>query len=277
MTMRNVFISLLCCLLACCSSIASAQRIVSLAPHTTEWLFQLGLGEQVVGVSAYSDYPAEAAQLPIVADANGVNFEQLIRLQPDIVVAWQGGNKPQDLARITQLGFTVFSSNPQKPEDIGLELIELGQILGTESQAITIAQTLNDNLSSVTKRYAQLPPSRIFYYLWSTPLMSIGPDAWASHILHFCNAAQIFSDAEVDYPQVSVEQVVRRQPDVIIAASHQPAAQHQQFWSRWQDLLDVPLITVNPDLLHRFTPRIVEGIEQLCDSIHQAQSYTADI
>ena len=252
----------------------AAERIISLAPHTTEWLFELGVGERVVAVSAYSDYPAAAAQLPVVADANGIDIEQIIRLSPDLILAWKGGNKPQDLARLESLGFDLFYSSPEAPADIVMEMQVVGERLGVSKQVNRISEAFSNQLKRIKSQYIGYDKQSVFYYMWLSPLMSIGPNAWATKLLEHCNAEHVFMDASVDYPQVSAEQVIRRQPSLLVAASKLPMQQHRAYWQRWDTLLSAPVLVVDPDLLHRFTPRMLRGLEQLCEGIHQ---YSADI
>lgn len=109
------------------------QRIVSLAPHTTELVYSLKAENRLLAVSDYSDYPEAAKALPRIASYQGVNFEALVKLQPDLVLVWQGGNKPQDIQRISSLGYRLFISSPQHPADIADEVEALGELLGQRS------------------------------------------------------------------------------------------------------------------------------------------------
>jgi vitamin B12 transport system substrate-binding protein len=245
------------------------QRIISLAPHTTELIFALGAGDRLLAVSDYSNFPVQASQLPSVASHNGLDFEKILRLQPDLIVAWQGGNKPQDLARLASLGFTLFYSHPQSPEDISDELRRLGKVLDRESAAEVLAQAFTDELTKIKSTYYLDKKIPVFYYMWSTPLMTIGSNAWVNELLNICGAQNIFNDAPTSYPEVSVEQVIRRQPNKIIAAMNIPLADASTFWQAKREFLVAPLVMVNPDRLHRFTPRLINGLKQLCRKIHQ--------
>jgi vitamin B12 transport system substrate-binding protein len=250
-------------------SVWAGQRIISLAPHTTELIYALGAGENVLAVSDYSNFPVEASQLPSVASHNGLDFEKIMRLQPDLIVAWQGGNKPQDLARLVSLGFNVYYSHTQHPEDISDEVRRLGQVLGQPKEAEKLAQAFAHELADIKSTYYSDEKIPVFYYMWSNPLMTIGGKAWANDLLNICGAKNIFSDASTPYPEVSIEQVIRRQPQKIIAAMNTSLADASTFWEGKRDLLAAPLIIVNPDKLHRFTPRLIGGLRQLCQQIHQ--------
>ncbi|MCC2617435.1 cobalamin-binding protein [Aestuariibacter halophilus] len=242
-------------------------RIATLAPHATEWVYALGAEKHLVAVSAHSDYPPEAAALPIVADYQGVNFEHLLRLQPTLVIVWQGGNKPQDIARLQTLNIDVFISSPKTPYDIADEMVALGQSLGVPERANDIAASLRASLDALKARYRPLPRLRVFYYMWPKPLMTIGDGAWASGLLSLCGANNVFSDSLVDYPEVTLEQVLAKQPQRIVAAQHGDANQLAVQWQPWQSTLQAPFIQVDPDRLHRFTPRLISGLHDLCERL----------
>ena len=244
------------------------ERIISLAPHTTELLFSLGVGDKVIAVSDYSDYPPEAQQLPSVADYNGVDFEAIMRLQPELIVAWQGGNKPQDLARLASLGFRLFYSSSQKPEDIATEITQLGTLVGQTEQASLLAEQFNQQLGQLRQQYAGQVTIPAFYYMWNAPLMTIGQQAWATQLLSICGAQNIFADAAVAYPEVSLEQVAKRRPQVIIAAQKISQQDAETFWQDKQTYVNGRVMVVNPDQLHRFSPRLISGLRDMCEKIH---------
>lgn len=239
-------------------------RIITLAPHLTEIVFALGKGDQLVAVSDYSDFPKQANSLPSVVSFNGVNFEQIVRFAPDIILTWEGGNKPQDLARLKSLGYALYHSAPVTLDDIAKEIIELGELLNAKDKAQQLTQQFNSGLSELRERYQSDKPTRVFYYMWPKPLMTIGKNAWANQLLEVCGTSNIFTDVSVDYPEVSLEQVVKRQPEYIVAAMRISQADAQTNWQNYTSLLNAKVIAVNPDLLHRFTPRLLLGLQDLC-------------
>ncbi|MBD3586185.1 ABC transporter substrate-binding protein [Salinimonas sp. HHU 13199] len=250
----------------------SDQTIVTLAPHLTEWVYSLEQQDKLLAVSAYSDYPDAAKALPRVADANGVNIKAIVKLQPDVILAWRGGNKPQDIARLKQLGFTVFESQPLTPADISKEYRQLGGVLHVSERARELADNFDTQLSHLARQYKNVSAITVFYYMWTAPLMSVGPDAWASKLLAQCGVQTLFNDAHVDYPQVSVQEVIRRQPDLLIAATSRNISVEQQFWSPHNDVLQAPVIAANPDIFSRFTLRLIPELRSLCKQIHQTDS-----
>jgi vitamin B12 transport system substrate-binding protein len=248
------------------------QRIVSLAPHTTELIYSLNAEDRLLAVSDYSDYPEAAKALPRIASYQGVDFEALVKLQPELVLVWQGGNKPQDIQRIRALGYRLFVSSPQQPADIANEVEMLGEVLGKRSLARRLAQQHRQALQGISERYRQAPPLEVFYYMHPKPLMSIGGGAWANHLLELCNSTNIFANAVNDYPEVTVEEVIRRQPQAIVAAQRQDMQQVKNFWQPWLPMLRLNtenIIRVDPDRLHRFSLRLTDGAEAMCRQLHR--------
>lgn len=253
------------------NSALGKPRIVALSPHLTEWVYSLKMGDALVGASAYSDYPAQAESIPRVADYNGVNFRALMALSPDIVLAWQGGNKPQDIARLKQLGYTVFLSSVHTPDDIPDELEALGNILDKNTLATTLATDFREALARIRAQYQRTSPTPVFYYSWTSPLMTVGENAWPNHLLATCGAETIFSDAPNDYPQVSVQEVLKRQPALLIAATKASAEQAGTFWQPHHEVLDAPLMTVDPDITSRFTLRLLPALRKLCEGVSEVR------
>ncbi|MEW9797132.1 cobalamin-binding protein [Alteromonas sp. CYL-A6] len=262
--MRVIWLALL---LLISAPVFAEQRIVTLAPHLTEWVYSLNAGDSLVAVSDYSDYPEAAKALPRVADYQGVDFTAIAALAPTLILAWEGGNRPQDIARLKSLGFDVFATTIRSPEDIATHIISLGEKLNRSDLARDKAAQFLTDMHALAAHYAERPRVTAFYYSWTAPLMSVGPHAWASTLLSVCGADTAFADSPVDYPQVSVEQVLRRQPDILISATARPLDNEQAFWRPHRAMLTSPLIQTNPDIMSRFTLRLPTALGHLCQQI----------
>lgn len=245
-----------------------ALRIVSLAPHLTEWVYSLGLGEHLVGVSAYSDYPVEASSLPHVADFQGADLSAIMALNPTLILAWDGGNKPQDIQRLESLGYRVFHSKVSEVEDIAQGIKQLGALTNADDKAQQLSDDFMTQLTQLRNQYQVKPYKPVFYYSWTTPLMTIGNNAWPNKLLNVCGATTLFTDSPVDYPQVSIQEVLARQPQRLVAASQQTKAQLAQFWTPHSAHLNAPLIQVNPDVTSRFSLRLIAELKSLCEGIN---------
>ncbi|WP_246604310.1 MULTISPECIES: helical backbone metal receptor [Alteromonas] len=246
----------------------SAPRIITLAPHLTEWVYSLGLEAHLIGVSDYSNFPDEAQLLPKVADYQGADLSQIMALQPTLILAWEGGNKPQDLHRLESLGYKVFRAKITEIEDIATELMRLAKVTNTEEKANALTSEFLRHLAALRAKYATPSNKEVFYYSWTSPLMTIGDNAWPNKLLNVCGAQTLFADSPVDYPQVSVQEVLSRQPFTLVAASNQPASDLEQFWLAHRRFLSAPLIAVNPDITSRFSLRLINELKTLCKGIN---------
>lgn len=239
------------------------KRIISLAPHLTELVFLLNEDSHLVAVSDYSDYPVTASKIPSVASYTGLDFKAIIKARPTHILAWEGGNKPQDIAKLLSLGFNVLSQRTATLNDISRNITELGHFLDA-SVASVISRQFDRHLKQLKNTYHSRKPQTVFYYSWAMPLMSIGAGAWGNEALEICRLTHIFADVPIEYPQVALASVLRAQPDYIINVSKEPIDTVQAFWTPHQPILDAPLIQLNPDLIHRYTPRILPEIARLC-------------
>ncbi|QPG06221.1 ABC transporter substrate-binding protein [Salinimonas marina] len=210
------------------SHLISAKTVVTLSPHLAEWVYSLNYEDELLAVSAHSDYPPSAANKPVVASYHGVDIKAIMKLDPDLILAWQGGNKPQDIARLQSLGFEVFLSQPVTPEDIAHEINELGELLGLANQARAVTKPFLVGLKRLGDQYRTPTNKPVFYYLSNQPLMSVGAGSWPDRLLNYCGGQTIFADAPVAYPQVSPRRccVVSLRSSLPPMASHWPMNGH---------------------------------------------------
>lgn len=252
---------------------APAQRIVSLAPHTTELLFAAGAGKQVVAAVEHSDYPPEARQLPRVGRASALDLERILALRPDLVVAWQSGSSPAQIARLQALGVPVFLSEPRTLADIPASLRRLGELAGTRAVADVEAQAFEARLAELRRRYGGRRSLRGFYQIWPEPLMTVSGEHLISRVMALCGVENIFAGLPTLAPQVSLEAVLEANPEIILASGELPG-EWTQPWQRWKQLAAVRagnLFYIDPDLIHRHTPRVLDGAEVLCEYAEAAR------
>lgn len=245
-------------------------KIVSLAPHLTEWAFSLGLGPNLVGVSDYSDYPDAAKNIKRVADFQGADIATIVALEPDLILAWDGGNKPQDIHKLSSMGLNVFSSKVENITDIASEIKRLGALTNTQKQATQLSNDFLNELAELRSKYAKSSLIPVFYYSWTAPLMTIGPNAWGNQLLNVCGAQTLFADSPVDYPQVALKDVLTRQPHALIAASQSTHSELEVFWRDHRSFLKAPLIVVDPDVTSRFSLRLINELKVLCKGIKES-------
>ncbi len=253
-----------------------AKRVISLAPHNTENLYAAGAGHTLVGATRYSDYPPEAKAVPRVGGYTGLDLEAIVALQPDLILAWDSGNRSSDIEQLRSLGFTIFVSEPRRLEEIAEEIESLGRLTGTLPTAQRFAKRFRRRLRQLRLRYAGASPVRVFYEIWHQPLMTINGDQLISRAITLCGGRNIFARLPSLAAPVDLEAVLRANPDAIITSAQDPHREGgwRQSWGRWSQLRAIALdnlLFVPPDLLQRQGPRILEGVEHLCKAIATAR------
>ena len=247
---------------------APAQRIITLTPHATELMFAVGAGQQVVGAVEYSDYPAVAEKIPRVGGYSGLNIEAILALQPDLIIYWPEGNPAREIQRLQQLKMPLYASDPNSFADIVSSLERYGEISGNTAKGQQAAAQFRQRLNALQQRYSGAGTLRVFYQVWHQPLVTQSGDTFISRVLELCGGENIFASLPIRSPQISEEAVLAENPEVIIASGM--AAERPEWldhWRRYPQLKAVKnnhLYHVHPDLLHRPTPRLLDGAEQVC-------------
>lgn len=255
---------------------APAKRIVALAPHLAESLYAAGAGDRLVGAVDYSDYPPEAKKLPRVGGYSRIDLEAVAALKPDLVLAWESGNNMPQVEKLKALGLTVYVSQPNRMENIADQLERLGQLAGTEGTAKAAADTFRKRLETLRSTYASKPKVRVFYHIWKAPLMTVGGPQIISDAIRLCGGENVFGKLNQMAPTVSVEAVLEADPEAIVATGMgdaRPEWLHD--WDKWPRLSAVKygnLFHINPDIMQRHTPRILDGTEKLCVYLDQARN-----
>jgi len=251
--------------------VAPAQRIISLAPHVTELLYAAGAGKYIVGTVSYSDYPAAAKKLPRVGSYNAFDLEAIVALQPDLIVAWQSANPAAALEKLQALSIPVFFSEPRQLEDVAGNLERLGKLTANETIADAASAAFRRKLEKLRNQYRAVREVSVFYQVWHQPLMTINGEHIISQVIELCGGRNVFASLPTLAPKISLEAVLRKDPEVVVAGNS--ALNHSDWkddWRRWPVLQAVKnnhLFYVNPDIIQRHTPRILQGAAVLCQQI----------
>jgi vitamin B12 transport system substrate-binding protein len=254
---------------------APAQRIIALSPHSVELLFLLGVGDRIVATTEYADYPEQAKAIPRIGSHSSIQIERVLELDPDLIVVWESGNPAQDVQRMLELGFNVHISRTKALLDIALELESLGALVGKKEQGRALAEQFRTRFMSLSETYQNKAPVSFFYQLWQQPLRTIAAGSWINTVFKHCGAANIFDDASADYPQVSIETVLIKAPEVIVVPSHHGAEIGTDMWQAWPEIPAVKnehILFFDGDLLHRFSYRVLDGMEQVCTAFDQIRN-----
>ncbi|CAG0933438.1 MAG: Vitamin B12-binding protein [Rhodocyclaceae bacterium] len=274
---------------ACCTAAAAAdagtneagptraaRRIVSLSPHITENLFAIGAGSRVIGTVEYSNYPEGAKNIRQIGSYEKVDLEAVAALQPDLVLAWESGNSASHVARLRAIGLNVVVTEARRIEDVAAGLERLGALAGAAVGARAVAAAFRERLSALRARYAGQPTVRVFYEVWNQPLMTVGGSQIISSAIRLCGGENVFAALKPMAAAVTVEAVLAADPEAIVASGMgEERPEWLDEWRRWPGLMAVSrdnLFFVHPDLLQRHTPRILDGIERLCQHLETARS-----
>jgi iron complex transport system substrate-binding protein len=245
-----------------------AQRIVALAPHVTELLYAAGAGDKLAAVTQYSDYPPAARALPRVGDATRVDMERILALAPDLVVAWRSGNSAADLERIERMGIKVFVTEAIRLADIPRLLRTLGALAATQTQAQRAAMDFERELAALESSVKPGRAAKVFYEIWHRPLMTVNGRHIISDVIRTCGGWNVFAAVPLLTPVISLESVVAAAPDFILGGGS--AASAADFTAGWRGFPYLAAVAhqhvyfVDPDLIQRPTPRILEGARIVC-------------
>lgn len=259
--------SILLCWLVCWAvlPIYAAQRVISLAPSTTELAYAAGMGDTLLAVSAYSDYPPEAQKLEQVASWQGVNVERVLALKPDLILAWRGSTPQRVLDQFAAFGIPIFYADAKNIDDIAHSLDALAQYSPHPQLAHQAAQAIRQQVAELKARYANNPSPRVLLQFGTQPLFTGSAATLQSQVLSLCGAENIFADSRVPWPQISREQVLVRKPQaIVISGSQQQIANVKAFWA---PQLAVPVIALDEDWFSRAGPRIVLAAQSLCSQL----------
>ena len=252
---------------------APARRIVSLAPHATELLFAAGAGAHIVGVTEFSDYPPDAKRIQSVGNGVSLDLERILALKPDLVVGWNNGMAATQLARLEPLGIPIYKSEPYDFAAIAHSLERLARLAGTDAAGNAAATAFRTRLQRLRDTYQKRRTVRVFYQIWRSPLMTLNGAHLVSSALQLCGGENIFAGLPQLAPTVSIEAVLKADPEVIIASSGEQE-DILTAWRRFPKLKAVArgnLMTVDGDMMNRAGPRILDGTEALCRQLDAAR------
>jgi iron complex transport system substrate-binding protein len=256
-----------------------AQKIVSLAPSNTEILYAIGAGKQVVGRDDISDYPADVKALPSVGGLDKFNTEQLVALKPDLVLMTEI-NSQEQVKKLEDLGLTVYYlKNPKTIEDMYANLYIVASLTGHEKDTATLVDALKKRVAAVDEKVKAVTTKPVVFYELdsSDPAKpyTVGPNTFVDQLIVRAGGLNLTTAAGITdaYPQVSVEQIVSTDPDMIILGDSMWGISVASVGQRpgWEKLKAVTAQHVFPfddNLVSRPGPRLVDGLEALAKLLH---------
>lgn len=242
-----------------------AQRIVSLSPHITENLFAAGLGGRIVATVAHADYPKDAEKLPRIGGYNNLNLEALMQVQADLIIAWGSGISYETQTKLNALGIPIYISEPKTLEDIQRNLKDFAKLGGLVEHDLSVLNTFESALAAHPRRVAR---ATVFYQIWNDPIQSLNGAHIVNDVFSRCGLYNVFAKAPSVAPTLNVESIMAANPDLIIASGlgdERPAwLDRWTTYDRIRAVRNQALHAINPDLLQRPTPRILDGLAQIC-------------
>jgi iron complex transport system substrate-binding protein len=255
-----------------------AQHIVSLAPSNTEILYAIGAGNQIVARDDFSNYPEAALSLPAIGGFMGdYDYEAILAMKPDLVLA-STLNTSGQIQSLEDLGITVYLlSNPVELEGLYENLLIVGQLTGHEANAASLNEFLKIRVYKVAEKLATISQEPLVYYELdgSEPAKpwTPGPNTFLTKLIDMAGGTSVGEILESDYAQISLEELLIQDPDMIILGDSNYGVTADQVAERagWSGLTAVQsqaIYPFNDDLVSRPGPRLVDGLEALAQLLH---------
>lgn len=261
---------LACLLLTLAWPLAAFERVVSLAPSLSEIMLELDAGDLLVGVLDGGERPAALAHLPSVGRYGQLELESLLALKPDLLLLWPDSIGASQREQLQRFGIPLYEAEPHSLDELGQQVLELGRRLDRRPRAEQLAANFQTRLNELRQRYRRAVPLRVFYQIWDTPLYTIGSRQIIGDALRVCGAENLFDDLPLPAPQVSVEAVLARDPQVILLSAPGLAAA----WQAWPQLTAVQRrqVWAIPDKgLERPSLQMLAATEKLCQQLARAR------
>lgn len=250
---------------------APAQRIIALAPHIVENLFSAGAGNKLIGVVSYSNFPKQAEKIPEVGSYKAFSLETIVALKPDLVVMWGSGNGMEALEKFERLGIPVFVSELRLLSDIPKTIRLLATLAGTIEAGEPEAQRIESETEGLAAQFHGSRKVSVFYQIWNDPLQTLSGDHLINQVITLCGGNNVFSEAKTLAPRISIESVLLRNPDAVVASGmSQVRPEWLDDWLSYPSLNAVKknaLFSVDPNHIQRPTARVLLGAKSLCDDL----------
>ncbi|HEX2203014.1 MAG TPA: cobalamin-binding protein [Longimicrobium sp.] len=250
-----------------------AERVVSLLPHVTDFIVAMGAAGRLAARTEY-DTAAAVAGLPSVGGGLSPSLETLVALRPDLVIVWPGESSRDLTARLTALGISVYGARQNRLEGTGPVLERLGRLLGTEAAADSIARAIDGELRAVRASVAGRPHPSVLFVISRDPLMAAGGTTFIHDVVTAAGGRNAFGELQAPAPQVSLEEVVRRDPDVILFPDGEHATSALEWlrsrpgWSELEAVREGRVLEVDGELFGRPGPRIGTAVRTLARWLH---------
>jgi vitamin B12 transport system substrate-binding protein len=258
--MRVRWLALL--LLAFGAPALAVERVVSLAPSLSEIVVELSAADLLVGVLDGGDRPVALANVPSVGRYGQLDMERLLSLKPDLILLWPGSVGPAQREQLQRLNIPVYVAEPHSLEQLTTQVQAIAAQLGRADAGRQLAAQLRQRLAQLRQRYQRAEPVRVFYQVWNQPLYTVGGGQIISDALSVCGARNVFDDLKLPAPQVSIESVLQRNPEMILVGDQA----QKEAWKVWPTM--AARVRLVPDKgLERPSGQMLEALARLCQVI----------
>jgi iron complex transport system substrate-binding protein len=243
------------------------EKVISTAPNLTEILFKLGLNERIIGVTSQCDFPQEAKSKGIIGDMLSLNYEQIVNLQPDVLFITVEGNTKEAYNKLIVLGIKVFVSNPRDLAGIDKTINDFGKILRVEKTADSIINDFQLRKEKI-KQELTLNKKTAMFIISLSPLILAGKNTFINEILNSCGLKNIAEESIVPYPVFSREEVLDKNPEVILTPSDlihdkEKILEYYPEWGNISAVKEDMILLLQPDIFLRPGPRYIDALETL--------------
>ncbi len=240
----------------------AVERVVSLAPSLSEIVAELGAADLLVGVLDGGERPAALANVPSVGRYGQLDMERLLSLRPDLILLWPGSVGPAQREQLQRLNIPVYVAEPHSLEQLTTQVQAIAEQLGRADAGRQLAAQLRQRLAQLRQRYQRAEPLRVFYQVWNQPLYTVGGGQIISDALSVCGARNVFDDLKLPAPQVSIESVLQRNPEMILVGDQA----QREAWKAWPTMAE--RVRLVPDKgLERPSGQMLEALARLCQVI----------
>lgn len=249
-------------LLVFSAQVLAVERVVSLAPSLSEIVAELGAVDLLVGVLDGGERPPALATVASVGHYGQLDMERLLSLKPDLILLWPGSVGPAQREQLQRLNIPVYVAEPHSLEQLTAQVQAIAEQLGRPQAGRVLADKLRQRLVELRQRYRRTEPLRAFYQVWNQPLYTVGGGQIISDALQVCGARNVFDDLKLPAPQVSVESVLQRNPEVILVGDQV----QMEAWKAWPMMSS--RVRLVPDKgLERPSGQMLEAVARLCQVI----------
>jgi len=253
---------------------APPKRLIALAPNLTEILYALGLGDRVVGVTDHCNYPPEVSLKPKVGSYIHLNVEKIVSLSPDLVIGTVDGNERYILDLLEQAQIKVFFVNPRDVRQAIETISTVGLVCGAPERARQISGQLTQRVNRVVEVTGANKRPLVFLQINIQPIMTVNRNTVHHDLIHLAGGENMAADEPVTYPRISLEEVLRRKPEVILVSSMEREGRFEKARQDWLQWTSIPAVQkgrvhlIDSDLIDRPSSRVVDGLEIMAKLLH---------